>query len=182
GSGGAGSGLLLDESQLAAQAILLVGNDVAGQLGGQQAHQTLLGQVALGGRALAGLGGGNADSVALGVPAPGLVLVGALAFVFLGGDQHVEGAVAGGQHVHDAVVGSLVVEVIPQGHSLGALVGVLVQDLQLGQLVVGGNEGGVHAAQQAVDVGVGIVRSEEHTSELQSRFDLVCRLLLEKKK
>src|SRR5207249_7824370 len=26
------------------------------------------------------------------------------------------------------------------------------------------------------------VRSEEHTSELQSRFDLVCRLLLEKKK
>src|SRR5207249_8414183 len=27
-----------------------------------------------------------------------------------------------------------------------------------------------------------ILRSEEHTSELQSRFDLVCRLLLEKKK
>src|SRR5437868_7799668 len=26
------------------------------------------------------------------------------------------------------------------------------------------------------------IRSEEHTSELQSRFDLVCRLLLEKKK
>src|SRR5699024_11682007 len=26
------------------------------------------------------------------------------------------------------------------------------------------------------------VRSEEHTSELQSRFDLVCRLLLETKK
>src|SRR5699024_11748373 len=25
-------------------------------------------------------------------------------------------------------------------------------------------------------------RSEEHTSELQSRFDIVCRLLLEKKK
>src|SRR5206468_4225050 len=29
---------------------------------------------------------------------------------------------------------------------------------------------------------VGDVRSEEHTSELQSRSDLVCRLLLEKKK
>src|SRR2546428_5221014 len=28
----------------------------------------------------------------------------------------------------------------------------------------------------------GITRSEEHTSELQSRSDLVCRLLLEKKK
>src|SRR5699024_12232735 len=27
-----------------------------------------------------------------------------------------------------------------------------------------------------------VIRSEEHTSELQSRFDLVCRLLLEKKK
>src|SRR5699024_12878960 len=29
---------------------------------------------------------------------------------------------------------------------------------------------------------VAATRSEEHTSELQSRFDLVCRLLLEKKK
>src|SRR2546429_3427964 len=28
----------------------------------------------------------------------------------------------------------------------------------------------------------GLVRSEEHTSELQSRLHLVCRLLLEKKK
>src|SRR5207249_8682837 len=37
----------------------------------------------------------------------------------------------------------------------------------------------------ALDVGGLILqctRSEEHTSELQSRFDLVCRLLLEKKK
>src|SRR5437867_6789766 len=30
--------------------------------------------------------------------------------------------------------------------------------------------------------GGGILRSEEHTSELQSPYDLVCRLLLEKKK
>src|SRR5699024_11487485 len=30
--------------------------------------------------------------------------------------------------------------------------------------------------------GLMAIRSEEHTSELQSRFDLVCRLLLEKKK
>src|SRR5207248_10086361 len=28
----------------------------------------------------------------------------------------------------------------------------------------------------------GVLRSEEHTSELQSPYDLVCRLLLEKKK
>src|SRR5207247_5719785 len=33
------------------------------------------------------------------------------------------------------------------------------------------------------DAAVGLIqRSEEHTSELQSRVDLVCRLLLEKKK
>src|SRR2546430_7310210 len=30
--------------------------------------------------------------------------------------------------------------------------------------------------------GVGVPRSEEHTSELQSQSNLVCRLLLEKKK
>src|SRR5699024_11878452 len=34
----------------------------------------------------------------------------------------------------------------------------------------------------AMNVALGLIRSEEHTSELQSRFDLVCRLLLEKKK
>src|SRR5207249_8860901 len=44
-----------------------------------------------------------------------------------------------------------------------------------------GNE--VHPqAIAGVDSLPGAVRSEEHTSELQSRFDLVCRLLLEKKK
>src|SRR5204862_6646933 len=32
------------------------------------------------------------------------------------------------------------------------------------------------------DIDIRIKRSEEHTSELQSRRDLVCRLLLEKKK
>src|SRR5204862_6377860 len=32
------------------------------------------------------------------------------------------------------------------------------------------------------DAAAAAVRSEEHTSELQSRRDLVCRLLLEKKK
>src|SRR5947207_7122300 len=34
----------------------------------------------------------------------------------------------------------------------------------------------------AIGVGHGAQRSEEHTSELQSHSDLVCRLLLEKKK
>src|SRR2546422_6098445 len=38
---------------------------------------------------------------------------------------------------------------------------------------LGGNRGGD---------ATGVLRSEEHTSELQSRLHLVCRLLLEKKK
>src|SRR5437868_7682548 len=38
------------------------------------------------------------------------------------------------------------------------------------------------AAGIRISIGTGGSRSEEHTSELQSRFDLVCRLLLEKKK
>src|SRR2546427_8805736 len=37
-----------------------------------------------------------------------------------------------------------------------------------------------HISSTAVDTSVG--RSEEHTSELQSQSNLVCRLLLEKKK
>src|SRR5690606_41083538 len=32
---------------------------------------------------------------------------------------------------------------------------------------------------RAIDSGIPVVRSEEHTSELQSRENLVCRLLLE---
>src|SRR2546428_8744651 len=35
---------------------------------------------------------------------------------------------------------------------------------------------------QKISVDQALARSEEHTSELQSRSDLVCRLLLEKKK
>src|SRR3712207_8996566 len=51
----------------------------------------------------------------------------------------------------------------------------------------GGRRGGKGAmpddeSQVEEDVGEGEGRSEEHTSELQSRQYLVCRLLLEKKK
>src|SRR5882672_150651 len=46
-------------------------------------------------------------------------------------------------------------------------------------LVGGGGEHGVEAGDKAV--GAIADRSEEHTSELQSHSDLVCRLLLEKK-
>src|SRR5438309_8706008 len=44
----------------------------------------------------------------------------------------------------------------------------------------GGSGGGAALDEQVVDFGK--ARSEEHTSELQSQFHLVCRLLLEKKK
>src|SRR5699024_11334614 len=46
---------------------------------------------------------------------------------------------------------------------------------------------GQHSTERLLEIGLTdeqinrLYRSEEHTSELQSRFDLVCRLLLEKK-
>src|SRR5207248_10996104 len=43
-----------------------------------------------------------------------------------------------------------------------------------------GGLGGVHGQPRRPTTGTG--RSEEHTSELQSPYELVCRLLLEKKK
>src|SRR5690349_24166758 len=45
-----------------------------------------------------------------------------------------------------------------------------------GQLSLG------HSLYVGIGAYVAAIRSEEHTSELQSRRDLVCRLLLEKKK
>src|SRR5206468_6227583 len=52
-----------------------------------------------------------------------------------------------------------------------------------GKIVVGLRDRGRRKRVGGDDVGAGAqVRSEEHTSELQSRSDLVCRLLLEKKK
>src|SRR5947209_16173772 len=44
------------------------------------------------------------------------------------------------------------------------------------------DDGAHGAAPHALGAAVGAERSEEHTSELQSRQYLVCRLLLEKKK
>src|SRR5690606_41988556 len=46
-----------------------------------------------------------------------------------------------------------------------------------GEELVGGGDPGA-----TVDADLGPLRSEEHTSELQSRENLVCRLLLEKRK
>src|SRR2546429_7306427 len=51
-------------------------------------------------------------------------------------------------------------------------------------LQAGDLQGALHAARMRPDSEIldALDRSEEHTSELQSRLHLVCRLLLEKKK
>src|SRR3989449_7673040 len=67
--------------------------------------------------------------------------------------------------------------------------GLAVSPIGFGAWAIGGNRFGnsygptddaesLRAVRRAYDLG----RSEEHTSELQSRLHLVCRLLLEKKK
>src|SRR5688572_32506020 len=58
------------------------------------------------------------------------------------------------------------------GHQLGHA--DLEQPPQLGRAA--------HRADQRPRLGGELARSEEHTSELQSQSNLVCRLLLEKKK
>src|SRR2546422_8341187 len=66
----------------------------------------------------------------------------------------------------------------PSGASRGRALGRVVRrrtDLQ-GCAFLGWHSGGRTALPR------GAARSEEHTSELQSRLHLVCRLLLEKKK
>src|SRR5207248_11334255 len=56
---------------------------------------------------------------------------------------------------------------------------VLQQDLDRVRQAGDFRKSGRFERRQAVDLDA---RSEEHTSELQSPYDLVCRLLLEKKK
>src|SRR3712207_7630599 len=56
------------------------------------------------------------------------------------------------------------------------------QGTELHPPAVGVGAGRVALVDEAEEKGEGFVRSEEHTSELQSRQYLVCRLLLEKKK
>src|SRR5438067_2732025 len=67
---------------------------------------------------------------------------------------------------------------------IGATLGGAVHDMII--LFASVRRGGKTLGQivkEEIGWGVGaLARSEEHTSELQSRFDLVCRLLLEKKK
>src|SRR2546428_10090899 len=60
---------------------------------------------------------------------------------------------------------------VPQGVGVGAVAQDRSEDHEVGD-----------RAQAPGCEMPGAIRSEEHTSELQSRSDLVCRLLLEKKK
>src|SRR2546422_6204469 len=53
--------------------------------------------------------------------------------------------------------------------------------LAAGELQPGRYELTFHVGAYFKAVGAAVTRSEEHTSELQSRLHLVCRLLLEKK-
>src|SRR5690625_6188221 len=66
-------------------------------------------------------------------------------------------------------------ELIPQGDPEIMISGFLSQSDHASKTFTFDNNGHIYVA-------VGAPRSEEHTSELQSRGHLVCRLLLEKKK
>src|SRR5437870_10715569 len=57
-----------------------------------------------------------------------------------------------------------------------------VEERAAGEAVVHRRRGADHLVDRAAPAGRERPRSEEHTSELQSRGHLVCRLLLEKKK
>src|SRR4051812_49490797 len=64
------------------------------------------------------------------------------------------------------------------GRAILAVMGLLAA-----LLATGLSAGVAHAAgTMTVTPATGLIRSEEHTSELQSHVNLVCRLLLEKKK
>src|SRR5699024_11856751 len=69
---------------------------------------------------------------------------------------------------------------IPPGELEAAVAQLAGQDHD--HVIVGVDDGDDAAAVRLDGETAILSRSEEHTSELQSRFDLVCRLLLEKKK
>src|SRR5437773_6797392 len=56
------------------------------------------------------------------------------------------------------------------------------RDLRIGYIMGAGDDIPTVLKQIGLDIALIPARSEEHTSELQSHHDLVCRLLLEKKK
>src|SRR2546422_7212241 len=67
-----------------------------------------------------------------------------------------------------------------RSHQLSVLVCAEVERAEPRARALGPRE--AHDDEVVGPVGANLERSEEHTSELQSRLHLVCRLLLEKKK
>src|SRR5699024_11821426 len=99
---------------------------------------------------------------------------------------HADSFIANHRSLHDALPISLATGIVPK---TVAIVPWTTPPILSGYLVTGGSWRGI--ALQVVNLTVATLmyipfikagRSEEHTSELQSRFDLVCRLLLGKKK
>src|SRR5690554_3770875 len=88
---------------------------------------------------------------------------------FLGGRYPEEVGGIGGDVWHTTILA----EEMPRCGMAGLAMGILVQSDMATPII---NEVGTPAQKEE------FLRSEEHTSELQSRPHLVCRLLLEKKK
>src|SRR5206468_4938171 len=113
-----------------------------------------------------------AEVTAVGVDDRGSVEVNAGHFHFVNGDDE-DHLVLFGEFLHQrdgGSIGDAFGQFVPASLLLGAKVRAIEEFLQAEDLhfFLGG-------------VGDQALRSEEHTSELQSRSDLVCRLLLEKK-
>src|SRR3712207_8704603 len=94
-------------------------------------------------------------------------------------------------HEAEVALVELVVVVIQVAHGNHSLA-VVVVDLGVNAVACNAADVGIEGLPELVGhkfhhlvldgVALGVLRSEEHTSELQSRQYLVCRLLLEKKK
>src|SRR5690606_27874810 len=82
--------------------------------------------------------------------------------------------------VHHFETGTVLAEKVRQDHVLDAAAysGALVQARSLNMLAYIHRAQAAHQVAMAHLVTLGSLRSEEHTSELQSRENLVCRLLL----
>src|SRR3712207_7942613 len=76
------------------------------------------------------------------------------------------------------VFGTVVGTLVPLAMAMLSIIVALALVAVIGQLF----EVNVFVQNMLVAMGLALGRSEEHTSELQSRQYLVCRLLLEKKK
>src|SRR5690625_5607374 len=92
----------------------------------------------------------------------------------MGGEDSVRGVASGGFGPSRRAVG--------WGANLPRRVSSIVPATARGVAHTGPAERSVRTVAVCPGAGDSFVRSEEHTSELQSRGHLVCRLLLEKKK